>query len=74
VPNAPQRNPFLPDQTYHFYNRVNNRQAVDTSALEGEIDRLVYDMYGLTEEEIAVVEEGMKNNKKSGRSKNNVHV
>ncbi|MEZ4524294.1 MAG: Eco57I restriction-modification methylase domain-containing protein [Desulfobacterales bacterium] len=29
----------------------------DTSALEREIDRLVYDLYGLTEEEIAIVEE-----------------
>ena len=30
--------------------------AADTSALEREIDRLVYALYGLTEEEIAVVE------------------
>ncbi|MEW6618275.1 MAG: TaqI-like C-terminal specificity domain-containing protein [bacterium] len=28
----------------------------DTRALEAEIDRLVYDLYGLTEEEIAIVE------------------
>ena len=28
----------------------------DTTALEHEIDMLVYDMYGLTEEEIAIVE------------------
>lgn len=28
----------------------------DTSELEREIDRLVYALYGLTEEEIAVVE------------------
>ena len=28
----------------------------DTSALETEIDRLVYDLYGLTEEEMAAVE------------------
>lgn len=32
-----------------------NPQA-DTSALEAEIDRLVYDLYGLTEEEIAIIE------------------
>lgn len=32
-----------------------NPQA-DTSALEAEIDRLVYDLYGLTKEEIAIVE------------------
>ncbi len=30
--------------------------AADTSELEGEIDRLVYDLYGLTDEEIALVE------------------
>jgi adenine-specific DNA-methyltransferase len=30
--------------------------AADTSALEREIDRMVYELYGLTEEEIAVVE------------------
>jgi len=28
----------------------------DTAALEREIDRLVYELYGLTEEEIAIVE------------------
>ncbi|MFA4836704.1 MAG: hypothetical protein WC749_11625 [Dehalococcoidia bacterium] len=32
-----------------------NPQA-DTSALEREIDQLVYQLYGLTEEEIGVVE------------------
>jgi len=30
--------------------------AADTLALEGEIDRMVYELYGLTEEEIAIVE------------------
>jgi len=40
-----------------------------------KIDRLVYGLYGLIEEEIAVVEETVRNNKKSGRrSKNNVPV
>ena len=29
---------------------------VDVSALEAEIDQLVYQLYGLTEEEIAIVE------------------
>ena len=28
----------------------------DTSALEREIDRLVYDLYGLTDDEIAAIE------------------
>ena len=31
--------------------------TADTSAQEAEIDRLVYELYGLTEEEIATVEE-----------------
>ena len=31
--------------------------SADTSALESEIDRLVYQLYGLTEEEIAVIEQ-----------------
>ena len=31
--------------------------SADTSALESEIDRLVYQLYGLTEEEIKIVEE-----------------
>ena len=31
--------------------------AADTSALERQIDRLVYELYGLTKEEIAVVED-----------------
>jgi adenine-specific DNA-methyltransferase len=30
--------------------------AADTRALEAELDRLVYALYGLTEEEIALVE------------------
>ena len=32
----------------------------DTTALEAEIDQLVYELYGLTEEEIAIVEEAVK--------------
>ncbi len=32
------------------------RNHADVSALEAEIDRLVYQLYGLNEEEIAIVE------------------
>jgi hypothetical protein len=32
--------------------------AADVSALESEIDRLVYKLYGLTPDEIKIVEEG----------------
>ena len=35
--------------------KKSNPQA-DTTALEAEIDSLVYDLYGLTEDEIAIVE------------------
>ncbi|MEP3386847.1 MAG: Eco57I restriction-modification methylase domain-containing protein [Reichenbachiella sp.] len=34
--------------------------STDTTTLEAEIDQLVYAMYGLTDEEIAIVEEGTK--------------
>jgi len=37
-------------------NAKTTNPATDTSALEAEIDRLVYQLYGLTNEEIAVVE------------------
>jgi adenine-specific DNA-methyltransferase len=37
--------------------RKDNHQA-DISALEAQIDRLVYELYGLTEEEIEIVERG----------------
>lgn len=31
-------------------------EAADTSALEREIDQMMYELYGLTEEEIKIVE------------------
>jgi len=43
----------------HLYqNLTANKEnpEADTSKLEAEIDRLVYELYGLSEEEIAVVE------------------
>ena len=36
-----------------------NQQA-DTSALEREIDLLVHELYGLTDDEIQIVEESVK--------------
>jgi len=33
--------------------------AADTSALEAEIDRMIYELYGLTEEEVRIVEGGV---------------
>ena len=34
----------------------NQAPSADTSALESEIDRLVYQLYGLTDEEIRIIE------------------
>ena len=35
---------------------MKNNPSADTSVLEWEIDELVYELYGLTEEEIALIE------------------
>ncbi len=40
---------------------------VDTSSLESEIDQLVYKLYGLTEEEIAIVEGRDKKEEEAGK-------
>jgi adenine-specific DNA-methyltransferase len=37
-----------------------NTPAADTTALEAEIDKLVYELYGLTAEEIKIVEDSVK--------------
>ena len=36
--------------------RVYGQNPPDTSALEAEVDQLVYELYGLTEEEVAAVD------------------
>lgn len=36
--------------------KKNNNPSADTTDLEGKIDKLVYELYGLTDEEIAIVE------------------
>lgn len=40
----------------------------DTSALEREIDQLVYKLYGLAEEEIAIVDGGNRRGEESARA------
>lgn len=42
-----------------IFNAKRSDLSTDTSALEQEIDRLVYALYGLTEEEVEVVEKGV---------------
>lgn len=37
-----------------------NDPTADTSALEAEIDKIVYELYGLTDDEIKIVEESVK--------------
>lgn len=48
------------DEILELVNKVltnlKSNVTADTSALESEIDRLVYQLYGLTEEEIAIIE------------------
>ena len=39
--------------------KLKQNPSADISALEAEIDRMVYDLYGLTEEEVRIVEESV---------------
>ena len=34
----------------------NKKQDIDTSGLENQIDQMLYELYGLTQEEIKIVE------------------
>jgi len=43
-----------------------NDSTADTSALESQIDELVYDLYGLTKEERKIVEDGTRQVKGKG--------
>jgi hypothetical protein len=56
IPPAPRPNPIAP-----LVERILDAKAADPAAdvraLEAEIDRLVYRLYGLTEDEIAIIEE-----------------
>ena len=57
IPQVPQRdkNKLITLVEEIIKTRQSNQQA-DTSSLESEINRLVYQLYGLTEEEIKIVE------------------
>ena len=56
----PNNNQPLQDQITMKVNQILTVKAsnstANTSALEAEIDRLVYELYGLTDAEIAIVE------------------
>jgi len=58
--------PFLNDETLQISQQVKNiiflkkqNNSADTASLEQEIDQKVYELYGLTEEEIKIVEGGV---------------
>ena len=63
--NLPLINPLvkkqdeLADLVSKIISRKQSDPKADTSALEAEIDRLVYELYGLTEEEITIVEKSV---------------
>ncbi len=46
----------LPVRSSNISSVVGHDPTADTSALESEIDRMVYRLYGLTEEEISIIE------------------
>ena len=54
----------IPNKQVDFKNKINRimeekkiNPSADTSALEIDIDHLVYQLYGLTEEEVKIIEE-----------------
>ena len=46
--------------TSEILTQKSQNPAADTTALEAKIDRLVYELYGLTEEEISIIEESVQ--------------
>jgi methylase of polypeptide subunit release factors len=60
IPNIPEaeQKPFITLVNKILFLKKSDLQA-DTSALEAEIDRMVYELYGLTADEIAIVTESM---------------
>ncbi|MFO8234441.1 MAG: hypothetical protein R6U04_03410 [Bacteroidales bacterium] len=47
---------FIIDKVDQILQQKQQDPTTDTIALEAEIDRMVYDLYGLTEEEVRIVE------------------
>ena len=50
----------LENQVSEIYALKHDNPLADTSALEAEIDRMVYDLYGLTKKEIKIIESAVK--------------
>ncbi|QYA26728.1 hypothetical protein G3I01_14910 [Gramella sp. MT6] len=53
---APEIEDKLKSQVASLLKIKKENPSADNSSLEKEIDRLVYELYGLTEEEIEIVE------------------
>ncbi|HPE54865.1 MAG TPA: DUF559 domain-containing protein [Bacteroidales bacterium] len=56
----PPDNEAITDIVYKIIEQKQQDILFDTSLLESQIDQLVYELYGLTEEEIAIVEDSIK--------------
>jgi len=58
APVAPEIIPGLPPNTAVIRHTMmaDKKNNLDTISLEKEIDKLVYELYGLTDDEIAIVE------------------
>lgn len=52
----PSDKTVIVDAVNHILGVKKDNPSADTSALESEIDRLVYHLYGLTDEEVRIVE------------------
>jgi adenine-specific DNA-methyltransferase len=55
----PEQQPFI-DLVDKIIGSKEQNPSADTSLLESQIDQLVYQLYELTEEEIAIIEESTK--------------
>jgi len=55
---VPKVNDILVSNVNRLISLKKNNPKLDTSLLESEVDSLVYSLYGLTEEEIQVIEGG----------------
>jgi len=60
IPNESKKNTNIEAKVEQTINIKKSDPAANTTALEAEIDRLVYELYGLTDEEIRIVEGGSK--------------
>ena len=58
IPSKPSQQKEIEGRVEKILELTNENPGADVSALEAEIDQMVYELYGLTEEEIKIVEKG----------------